>query len=52
MVKIHFSISAATFNLLNTGGLFHSYILDESIWQFGGVRYILLLLFYFDGKSC
>ena len=30
-----------------TGGLFHCYILDESICPFRGVGSILLLLFYF-----
>ena len=42
------------FNPLCTGGLFHCYMLDESICHFWGIRFILLLLFYssFDGKSC
>ena len=34
-------------NPLYTGGLFHCYMLDESICRFRGVRFILLLLIYF-----
>ena len=33
-------------NPLYTGGLFHCYILDESICHFRGVRSIFSLLFY------
>ena len=38
------------FNPLYTGGLFHCYMLDESICQFRGVGSILPLLQIFDGK--
>ena len=38
-------------NPLYTDGLFHSYMLDESIFHFRGIGSILSLLFYFDGKS-
>ena len=38
------------FNLLYTGGLFHCYMLEESVCQFRGVGSILSLLFNFDGK--
>ena len=34
-------------NLSYTGGLFHCYMLDESICHFRGVMSILSLLFYF-----
>ena len=34
-------------NPLYTGGLFHSYLLDESICHFRGVRSILSVLLYF-----
>ena len=34
-------------NPLDTSGLFHCYMLDESICYFRGVRSILSLLFYF-----
>ena len=34
-------------NPLYTGGLFHCYMLDESICHFRGVGSVLLLLFYF-----
>ena len=34
-------------NPLNTGGLFHCYILDESICHVRDVRSLLSLLFYF-----
>ena len=38
-------------NLLYTGGLFHCYILNESICHFRVVGSILALLFYFCWKS-
>ena len=37
-------------NPLNTGGLFHCYILDESIFHFRDVGSISSLLFYFLWK--
>ena len=37
---------------LNTGGLFHLYILAKSICHFRGARSILSLYSTFDGKSC
>ena len=37
----------STLNPLYTGGLFHCYMVDESICHFRGVRSLLLLLFYF-----
>ena len=40
----------ALLNPLYTGRLFHCYKLDESSSRFGGVRSILLLLFYFCRK--
>ena len=36
---------------LNTGGLFHSIMLDESICHFRGVGFILSLLFHFLKKT-
>ena len=39
-------------NLLNTGRLFHCYILDEIICHSSVVRTVVSLLFCFDGKSC
>ena len=44
-----FCTKVYTMNLINplyTGGLFHCYMLDESIYQFMGVGSILSLLFY------
>ena len=38
-------------NPLYTARLFHCYMLDESNCHFRGVRSILSLSFYFDGKS-
>ena len=38
------------FNSLYTGGLFHCYILDESICHVRGIGSILSLLFYFHWK--
>ena len=35
---------------LYTGGLFHSYLLDESVFHFRDDRSILSLLFYFSRK--
>ena len=35
------------FYSFHTGGPFHCYMLDESIYHFGGVQSILSLLFYF-----
>ena len=39
-------------NPLYTGGLFHCYMLNESICHFRDVGSVLSLLFYFDEKSC
>ena len=47
-----FSFFAFLLNPLNTGGIFHYYMLDKSICQFSGVGSIFSLLFFFDGKSC
>ena len=47
-----FTVLRLTFNPLYTGGLFHHYMLVESICHFRGVRFILLLLFYPVSKQC
>ena len=46
------AIASASFNPLYIGGLFHCYMLDESICHFRAVGSILALLVIFDGKSC
>ena len=38
------------FNPLDSGGLFHCHMLDESTCHFRGIRSILSLLFYILGK--
>ena len=41
----------STLNQLYNGGLFHCYMMDESICHFRSDGPILLLLFYFGWKS-
>ena len=43
----HGTVTYQFINPLYTGGLFHCYLLDESICHFRGVRSILSLEFYF-----
>ena len=45
-VEIH-NRGSKTFNPLDTGGLFHCYMLNKSIYYFKGAGSSLLLLFYF-----
>ena len=47
MDKEHLPIKRSTLNPFYTGGLFHCYMLDESICHFRVVGSILSLSFYF-----
>ena len=48
----HNPAKKGSINPLYTGGLYHRYMLDESIFHLRGIKSILSFYSIFGGKSC